>query len=88
MQYPYHLNVNVEIIIIQKKLFIVFWTERPKKYSLCKKKKREKNVAKITALTQSNGSSFSYNSAVQLWFSGQLNNTLFHDNSILTFWNL
>lgn len=87
MQYPYHLNVNVEIIIIKKNLFIVFWTERPKKYSLCKKK-RKKNVAKITALTQSNGSSFSYNSAVQLWFSGQLNNTILHDNSILTFWNL
>lgn len=64
MQYPYHLNVNVEIIIIKKKLFIVFWTERPKKYSLCQKKEK-KNVAKITALTQSNGSSFSYNSAVQ-----------------------
>lgn len=59
MQYPYHLNVNVEIIIIKTKLFIVFWTERPKKYSLCKKKKEKKNVAKITALTQSNGSSFS-----------------------------
>lgn len=87
MQYPYHLTVNVEIIII-KNFFLLFFGLKGQKSIAFAKKKRKKNVAKITALTQSNGSSFSYNSAVQLWFSGQLNNTILHDNSILTFWNL
>lgn len=36
-----------------------------KSIAFAKKKKDRKNVAKITALTQSNGSSFSYNRAVQ-----------------------
>lgn len=62
MQYPYHLNVNVEIIII-KKIYLLFFGLKGQK-SIAFAKKREKNVAKITALTQSNGSSFSYNSAV------------------------
>lgn len=63
MQYPYHLTVNVEIIIIKKKKLLFFGLKGQK--SIAFAKKREKNVAKITALTQSNGSSFSYNSAVQ-----------------------
>lgn len=63
MQYPYHLTVNVEIIIIKKK-FIVFGLKGQKSIAFAQKKEK-KNVAKITALTQSNGSSFSYNSAVQ-----------------------
>lgn len=63
MQYPYHLTVNVEIIIIKKKI-IVFGLKGQKSIAFAQKKEK-KNVAKITALTQSNGSSFSYNSAVQ-----------------------
>lgn len=64
MQYPYHLTVNVEIIIIKKKKLLFFGLKGQKSIAFAKKKEK-KNVAKITALTQSNGSSFCYNSAVQ-----------------------
>lgn len=49
---------------LSKKIYLLFFGLKGQK-SIAFAKKREKNVAKITALTQSNGSSFSYNSAVQ-----------------------
>lgn len=49
---------------LSKKNYLLFFGLKGQK-SIAFAKKREKNVAKITALTQSNGSSFSYNSAVQ-----------------------
>lgn len=51
---------------LSKKIYLLFFGLKGQKSIAFAKKKRKKNVAKITALTQSNGSPFSYNSAVQL----------------------